>query len=290
MVLLVEKLGRSLRFPSTLEDRRLKSDSSLALANFRSKLSEFIAGILLPESELASLAGFNKCFDLVHATNRAFAEMAVDIDYPMRQWGANLTDEYLSSTSNFLGLLNAVASSVSHLTHAKMSLLHAVSSPSAARRLNKIAAAAQILRFERAIGTGERPRSSPQEHALLHSLILCKKIGSLAMGFVVSGLCGDVEPYLEIRRNHGEFDDSLLKDVDSRFYLELMESQGTMKEVREVNVAIDHISANGCAEDLKRKLKVLENSLERIEKQSNDLFSKVLSARNKLLANISFPE
>lgn len=287
MVLLVEKLSRSLKLPSMLDDRRLKPDGlSSSLSKFRSKISEFIAGIPPPGSELA---GFNSCFDLIHAANRAFAEMAVEIDHPMRQWGPNLTDDYFTSTSDFLALLNAVASSVSRLTHAKMSLRHAASTspPSAA---SKIAAAPHHdLKLDRAIRMGVKDEGSPQEHALLRALALCKTIVSLALGFMVSGLQGDIEAYLEVRRNLGEFDDSLLKDVDSRLYRELIESKGGMKEVREVNAAIEQVSAVG-VDDLKRRLKDLENSLEAVEKQANHLFSQVLSARNKLLANIRFPE
>lgn len=281
MLLLVEKLGRSLKFPSKPVDRHLKSDAlSESLADFRSKISEFIAGILLPESELLSLKGFNKCFELIHTSNRALAELAIAIDYPMNQWGANLSDEYLSCTSDLLSLSNAVTSSVSHLTHAKMRLLHAVDIS------HGLAAAPQKLKFERPIiRLGERA-CSRQERVLLQALIFGRKLALLALGLVVSGLCGDVEPYLAVRRNAGELEeDPLVKDVDSRFYRELV-GVGVMEEVREVNAAVGAQSV----EEVKRRLKVMEDSLQGIEKQSDHLFSQLLTARNKLLANIRFPE
>lgn len=288
MVLLVDKLGRSLKFQSN------KSDAlSASLTDFRSTISESIAAALPkpdPDSSgLVSLAGFNNCFELIRATNAAFAKLAVEIDYPMRRWGAALTDDYLSFTSHLLGLINAVTSSLSHLTHAKMSLLHALNT--SARRLSRIAEATipgERFKVERPIATGER-HCSREELVLIHALALSEKIGLLALGFVVSGLCGDAKSYLGIRKIAGGVDDSVLKDLDSRFCKELMGLQGiVVEEVKEVNDLVDKCSES--VEELKRRLKMMEKSIQGIDKQANNLFSQVLNARNKLLGNIRFPE
>lgn len=309
MVLLVEKLSRSLKFPSRQENHRhLKSDaSSASLRNFRSAISEFIAGIMV-EPELMSVAGFNKCFELINTCNRGFAELVIDIDYPMRQWGPNLTDAYLSCTLHLLGLSNAVTSAAARLSQVKMSILHALalinrSPPMASRHLSIISpGVGEMFKFERAIEMRGRPPSSQQEQVLTQALGLSKNIGFLALGFVVSGLCGDDQPYMEMRKNAGvfEFDDPLCKDVDSRFYRELQLQGGIgMVEVREVNASTERlqsaiISNTGrCTqpvEDLKTRLKLLENSIHGVENQANQLFSQVLSARNKLLGNIRIPE
>ncbi|KAL1535085.1 hypothetical protein AAHA92_31181 [Salvia divinorum] len=276
MVVLVEKLGRSLNFPSSSKpkplDRHLKS---APLADFRSKISEFIAGM---GSELLSLKGFNKCFELIHTSNSALADLAIQIDYPMRQWGPCLTAEYLSCTSDLLSLSNAVTSSVSHLTHAKMRLLHALSTSPATSAAARLAAPPQQkIRFEKAIMLGERGACSRQERVLLEALIMCRKLGLLALGLVVSGLCGDAESYMEMRRKAGGIDDPLLKEVDMRFCKEVV----VMEEVGEVEMGV---------EEVKRRLKVMEDSLQRINTQTDHLFSQLLNARNKLIAHISFPE
>lgn len=289
MVLLVDKLGRSLKFPSNKSGDAL----SPSLAAFRSKISQSIAAALpKPDpnpSGLVSLTGFSSCFELIHATNAAFAKLAVEIDYPMRRWGAALTDDYLTFTSRVLGLINAVTSSLSHLTHAKMSLLHALNT--SARRLSRIAAAVvpgERFKVEKPIATGER-HCSREERVLIHALALSERIGLLALGFVVSGLCGDAKFYLGIRKTAGGVDDSVLKDLDSRLCEELMGLQGiVVEEVKEVN---DLVSAAGeSVEELKRRLKMMEKSIQGIDKQANDLFSQVLNARNKLVGNIRFPE
>ncbi|KAL8496102.1 hypothetical protein ACS0TY_019992 [Phlomoides rotata] len=301
MVLLVQKLGRSLKFPSMLENRPLNSHTlSESLRNFRSKIWDFITQNLLKpdqESNFLSLTGFNTCFQLIHTTNSAFAKLVVEIDYPMSRWGAKLTEDYLTYTLNLMELLNAVNSSVSHLRQAKLSLHHAVSllqnSPSSdqSKHLKNIPPNTLIkeLKFERPVKVVQEKSGCDQESVLLQALIVSKKIGFLALGFVVSGLCGDAKPYMDVRKFSGGFDDSVIKDLDSRFCKEV---GGIMGEVKGVNNACAVVSTGRCSDEpvdeLKRRLKVLENSIQIIEKQSNNLFSQVLSERNKLLDNFRF--
>ncbi|KAI3445072.1 hypothetical protein Pfo_001737 [Paulownia fortunei] len=303
MVLLVEKLGRALKFPSRLEDHHMNSEVlSASLRDFRLKISDFISQICFkpePGSEFLSLTGFRRCFELMHITNRAFAKMVVEIDYPMSQWGGKATEEYLSYTLNLLDLLNSVNSSVSHLSQAKISISHALSliknsPPSAAKHLKKIPRKnlGKEFKFDGSVRIGDRP-DSEKERVVLQALTVSKKIGFLALGLVLSGLCSDAKPYMEIRKSAGGFDDSLIKDLDSRFCKEVTKIQGIMEEVRVVNKATERLSAAICTgryteavEELKTRLEVLENSIQGVEKQANNLFSDVLCTRNKLLDNL----
>ncbi|KAK6140411.1 hypothetical protein DH2020_025838 [Rehmannia glutinosa] len=297
MVLSVHKLSRPFKFPSRLDHHHLKPDDALSasLRAFRSKISDFITQICF-KTEPGSDFRFNKCFDLINITNRAFAKMVVEIDYPMTRWGSKLTDKYLSYTLNLLDLLNSVNSSVSHLNHAKILIFHALSliknSPSsAAEHLKKIPITnlSKEFKLQKSIRIEERP-GSEKERVVLQALDISRKIGFLVLGLVLSGLCSDAKPYMEIRRIAGGFDDSLIKDLDSRFCKEIQEK---MEEVKQVNSATERLSmaiSTGRyiedVEELKTRLQVLENSIQEIEKKANNLFSEVLVTRNKLLDNL----
>ena len=53
-----------------------------------------------------------------HMINKAFAELAVDIDYPMNKWKVDSIEGYLNYTLSLLELLNSMSSSLSHPGHA----------------------------------------------------------------------------------------------------------------------------------------------------------------------------
>ncbi|KAL7158042.1 hypothetical protein ABFS83_02G116500 [Erythranthe nasuta] len=291
MVFLVQKLARPFKFPSRLENRHRSSGDPLC--NFRSKISGFITQTWSkPEpggpEKFLSRTGFDKCFELIQITNRAFAKLVVEIDIPMSRWSGKLTERYLSHTLISLDILNAVSSSVSHLNQARISVSHAVSS--SANHLKKIAGENQCKNFKpespsssSSIRFQERPGSDKQESAVFQALVLSEKIGFMALGFVLSGLCGgDAKPYVEIRKLARGFDDSLIKDLDLRFCQEIQGNTIVMEEVRQVNRAIEEFSV----EELKIRLNELENLIESVEKQTNHLFSEILAARNKLLDNL----
>ncbi|KAG8391180.1 hypothetical protein BUALT_Bualt01G0160900 [Buddleja alternifolia] len=288
-----------------MENHHPKSDAlSASLDVFRSKISNFLSQILLkpePGPEFTSLTLFNKCFELIHITNKAFAKLVVEIDYPMTRWGGKATDDYLNYTLNLLDLLNSITSSISHLNQAKISIFHALaliknSSPSAAKHLKKIIPRKNLskeLKFEGGTGIEEKRYSSEKECVIIEAVMVLKKIGFMALGIVLSGLCGDAKPYLEIRKYAGGFDDSLIKGLDLRFCKEMAEIQGGLEEVKEVNCATDRLceAISGgrymeAVRELKRRLEVLENSMQGIEKETNSLFSEVLGTRNKLLDNL----
>ncbi|KAL8061961.1 hypothetical protein ABFX02_02G116500 [Erythranthe guttata] len=303
MVLLLHKLALPLKFPSS--NHRSSGNLSASLHNFRSRISGFITQTWSkPEKYFLSRTGFDKCFELIQTTNRAFAKLVVEIDHPMSRWSGKLTESYLSHTLISLDILNAVSSSVSHLNQAKISISHAVSliqnssppSSAAASRLKKIAgenpyscknfkseglssSSSSSIRFQ------ERPGfENDQESVVLQALVLCKKIVLMALGSVLSGFCGDAKTYMEIRELAGGFDDSLIKDLDLKFCQEIQGNLIVMEEVKEINKAIEEFSV----EVLKIRLDELENLIQSIEKQTNHLFSEILAARNKLLDNLRF--
>lgn len=296
MVLLsVQKLARPLKFSSRPErnhhHRQTSAAAAAALRNFRSKIS----------ARISQQKGPHKCFELIHTTNRAFAELAVEIDYPSSRWSGKLADEYLTHTMNLLDLLNSVNSAASHLTQAVISVHHAVtlvekSPQSAAQHLKKIQIQGKGFKIrpgQRSIGIGERRAlSDDKEIVVLQALILSKRIGFLVLGFVLSGLCSDdAEIYLEIGKSFVD-DDSLIKDLDLRLLKEVRGMQGI---VEEVNRAIERLAADlstgssSCGEaaaEVKMRLEILENSIQGVEKEADNLFSQVLGARNKLLDNL----
>ncbi|KAK4411098.1 hypothetical protein Sango_0182800 [Sesamum angolense] len=261
MVLLVEKLGRALKFGSRLEDHHLNSDALWAsLSGFRSKVSGSVNLVLFkrdnPGRKFLSLTGFKECFEMIDVGNRAFAKLVVEIDYPMSRWGGRVTDEYLNYTLILLDLLNSINSSVSHLSQAKMSISHALNlirnSPTA-KNLKKISGSStgKDFRFEGSVRMEERPVCE-KELVLLQALMVSKKIAFLALGLVLSGCSGEAKPYME----------------------------GTMEEVEEVNSATERVSAaisagrysEAAVEEVKTRLETLENSIQGIQKQANKLF------------------
>jgi hypothetical protein len=235
----------------------------------------------------------------MHLTNRAFAKLVVEIDFPMSRWGREATEEYLSYSLDLLDILNSISSSLSHLSRARISIFHAltlIKTSPAAKIVEKIPrkTLGKEFKFERSGMIGERP-ASKKEFVLLKALMVSKKIGFLTLGFVLSGLCSDATPYLEIRKFAGELNDSVIEGLDLRFYKEVSKIHGTMEEVREINISIDRLSAGMSAgsyseavEELNMRLKVLENSIQDTEKEANDMFSLVLGTRNKLLDGIRF--
>ncbi|CAA0822154.1 Unknown protein [Striga hermonthica] len=274
MTLLSHNLSRPFKFPSNLK-QPLHHALSASLLDFRSKISDFISKIEFGPDR----AGLGKCFDLINTANSAFAKMAAQIDHPMSKWSEKLTERYLSYTLTLLGLLNSVSSSLSHLNRVKMS--------NACGCLKKIEKeeVGPSFKPERAMGAEDSP-GSDKDRLLLDGLSVLEKMELLAMGFVLSGLCSDTKAYMKLRSYVGGFEDSLIKELDSRFCKEVM---GRLDEVKDVNIAVDRLLEVKCidgVEELKLRLEVLAGFIQGIEKQANALFSNVLGVRNKLIDNI----
>lgn len=288
MVLLSQKLGLSHKPPS--------KDHHHSLAVFRSNIADFIAQTFLnnrlkPVDDapaLLSLVGFQKCFQLITFTNRALAQMVAEMDYPMTRWGAKSTEEYLSYSLNLLDVLNSITSSLSHLNQARVSILHSLVSNHFAgnKNLLKISVpdTGKDFKLEDSITVGMDGNKvdTDKEFVVVQALRVSKKVEFLALGFVLSGLCSHPKPYLEMRKLCLDgFKDSTLEGLDLRLCKEVGEAM-LMEDLREINRGIDGVSV----EEMKGRLKVMENAIKAVEKAANDMFYDVLGRRNKLLDNI----
>ncbi|KAL2461203.1 Protein BPS1 [Abeliophyllum distichum] len=262
-------------------------------------MSNFTTQILLKPvegSEYMSLAWVQKCFGVLDMINRDFARLVVEIDYPMTAWGGTATEEFLNYSLHFLDLLNSITSSVSHLSQAKISLFYALSlvekSPSSAKEnLLQIQPKRSIKLKEdfkvEGLSGIEEISCFGKEFVILQALSAMKSIEFWVLDAILSGL--------ETRKSAGNFNGSNTNCLNSRFYEEMNEKPGAMEEVRGVNdaatrlaVALSTERCNEAAKELKRRLDVLENSLQEIEKQTKSLFSQVLATRNQLLENFRF--
>ncbi|CAI9786101.1 unnamed protein product [Fraxinus pennsylvanica] len=292
---MVLSLGQSLK-----PNRHHNSEAlSASLSNFRSEMSNLRNQLALKsESEFLSLPWFLRCYEMLNMSNKAFAKLAVDIDYPMSKWGDAATQEYLDYTFNSMNLLNSISSSLSHLSQAKLELSHALSlvknSPSsAAQLLKKIQVKGPRNNFKAEIlAKSEEMGCSKKECVVLQALLVMKSTGLWVIGLVLLGLCGDIKPYLEIRKSAALSDSSLPEEVESRVCKLIIEKKGVMEELKQlINKAAARLAEvipgerwNDAAEkELKTRLELLENLIQGIEKQTNNLFSEFLAARDKLL-------
>ncbi|CAI9769738.1 unnamed protein product [Fraxinus pennsylvanica] len=296
VVLLVQRLGRSLKFPSRLENHNPNSGALSASINvFRSKISNITSQILLKPvegSEFLSLAWVQKCFGVLDMVNKDFARLVVEIDYPMTAWGGAATEEFFKYSLQVLDNLNSVSSSISHLNQAKISLFYALSlvekSPSSAKKnlqqiQPKCSSSIKLgedFKVEELLSGIEEKSCFEKEFVILQALSAMKNIEFWVLDAILSGV--------GTKKSNGSNTDCL----NSRFCEEINEKPGAIEEVREVNDAAMHLAAelstarcNEAAKELKRRLVVLENSLQEIEKQTKSLFSQILDTRNQLLEN-----
>lgn len=320
MVLLVEKFGRAFRFPSRLDhhpshdhDRDEQALLASSLRAFRSEVSKLLAQIL-SGSEFLSLAWYHKCFEAIPLIHRAFAALVLDIDHPMLKWDAVVADDYLNYSLDVLDLLNKVSFSLTQFGQARLSLAHGLNlfqnskSSSSSSSSAAVAAAAESkylvpvcpkhigndLKLHASKGIEENSGSG-KDSVIREALLIVKSTGILLLGFVISGLYSDGNLYASvIRRNSaGGFADPSVTNLDSILSRQISDNGGCMvKEVREVNSAVAALTrtSHGCcrdaAKDLSTKLDVLESLLKNLGKQTDNIFSEVLAARNKLLDTV----
>ncbi|GFP84269.1 hypothetical protein PHJA_000570600 [Phtheirospermum japonicum] len=279
MVLLAEKLVLSLKFLYKSDKNHLKKHSK-SLDEFLSKISNFLNQPLFKPgtvgSKSLSLEWFQNYFDLINLADKAFAELVIEIEYPMSQWGGKATDEYLNYSLSFLENLNIISSSLSHINQAKVSISQALilvekdSQAAAAKSLRKIQGIRNLninpgrgFKVEGCSSSGIKKRhgSDKKEGTILEAVMVLKKIGSLALGIVLAG-----------------FDDPVKKNLEIR------------GPVEEVNRGVERLCEGKCDEGVLRELKgrlvVLGNCVQGVEKRVNDMFSQVLAARSMLLDNI----
>ncbi|KAK3017287.1 hypothetical protein RJ639_006391 [Escallonia herrerae] len=298
MVLLLRRLGLPHKLSSKLDNHHQTPPPealSASLQAFRSDVSNRLHQLLgnpAPELEFMSLKWIKKCFELLPVINRAFAKMVVDIDYPMSEWEVGAAEEYLSYSLNLLELLNSVTSSISHLDQARLSLSHALSlietTPSLmTKRATKIRSANSSKDFKVGkVGVNEKRPWSGKEYVIHEALLLIKSTGFWVFGIVLSGLSGDVRPYMEMRK----FIDLTSMALEASLFIEMKNKGCVIKEVKEIDDAVASIAdgrgGDAAAEELKSRLAVLDQVLQGVGEEADDLFSKILAGRNELLDSL----
>ncbi|KAI8028565.1 hypothetical protein LOK49_LG02G01539 [Camellia lanceoleosa] len=310
MVLLVEKLYSSLKHSSKLENHHhhhhhhhdsLSEALSASLQAFRYDVSNYLNQLSLsskPGSQFLSLSWIQQCLDLLSNVNKAFAKLVMDIDYPMSKWDANSIEDYLMYSLKLLELLNSITSSLSHLSQARLSLSHALSliesSPqSAIERLRAI----EFKNLNKDMKEEEKNEErvcSGKEWVVNQALMVMRSNGYWVCGIVLSGLSGDIRPYLEMKKAASKFLSPSLMALDSGFYEAVAEKKWVLKEVKEVNDAAACLVAAMAAGErnddagklLERKLEEMEELLDGIGKETDGMFSEILAGRTELLDSL----
>ncbi|RVX00347.1 hypothetical protein CK203_024607 [Vitis vinifera] len=185
----------------------------------------------------------------------------------MSIWEVDFMEEYLNYSLSLLELLNSINASISHLGHARFSLSHALSLVE-----HSSSSAMEHLKAIQPLGEGKA----------------CKEENKRSVR--ERPFSGKEEPYLEMRKLADSSANSSLKGLDAGVHEVIMERSSIPKEVKEVNDAVPCLlnamvmgKGNNAAEELKRRLEVLEKTLDSVQKEVEDLFSEVLAGRNELL-------
>ncbi|KAM2815497.1 hypothetical protein COP1_039852 [Malus domestica] len=251
-------------------------------------------------SEIPSFPWILQCFELLPVVQSAFAKLVVEVDFPMSRWEAASVDEYLKYSLSLLELCNSVSSSLSNLGKARVSLAHGLSlveksSPSSALEHLKAVqfqpkGLSNGIRFQGNEEAGKGSCLISKETVIHQALEVMQGMVFWLGGILMSGLAGNPEPYLEVRNSGGRFVDSLLSGLNSGVS-EIMERNGGLKEVKELNDAVTGLAAaigigknSGAeAEELRRKLEVFEKFVDGLGKEVDSVFDKVLAGRNQLL-------
>ncbi|KAM1064483.1 hypothetical protein ACFXTH_028511 [Malus domestica] len=251
-------------------------------------------------SEIPSFPWIQQCFELVPIIQSAFAKLVVEVDFPMSKWEAASVDRYLKYSLSLLELCNSVSSSLSNLGKARVSLAHGLSlvknsSPSSAlEHLKAIQfqpkGLSKGIRFQGSEEVGKGSCLISKETVIHQALDIMQGMVFWVGGILMSGLAGNPKPYLEVRNSSGRIVDPLLSGLYPRLD-EIMERNGGLKEVKELNDAVAGLAAairtgknSGAeAEELRRRLEVFEKFVDGLGKEVDSVFDKVLAGRNQLL-------
>lgn len=303
MVLLVEKFAK---LYTKLENRHHHDDLpkpeklSSSLHAFKSHVSKFIAQLALDlkpgSSETLSLSWIGRFFGFLPMINKAFAELVVDIDYPMSKWEVDSIEGYLNYTLSLLELLNSMSSSLSHLGHARLSLAHGLSllenSPSLARKhLKSIQPACFRTDFGKEFyKEDDRTKIFSGKEGVVHEALKeMKSIGLWVCGVLLSGLYSDGKAYMELRKIAGGFDISPVFTLDLKISEQLVEKMPIFSEVKQLNIAVDDLvvasdeKRHDAAMEVQTKLRDFETILDDISKEVDDLFANVMAQRSELI-------
>ncbi|XP_071690096.1 protein BPS1, chloroplastic-like [Rutidosis leptorrhynchoides] len=280
--------------------RHLRNMSEADLASlqaFRSQVSEKLNRVLESlklRSEFVSLTWIHECFHMLPMINNDFAKLMVEIDYAMSTWESSSIDEYLDYTMNLLELLNSISSSISHVNHARVLLMHALSlmesSPiMAIERMKEIKKHDCVKELKvRNLDPIKRNGNGNEKDWIFHEAIMVlKSIGLWVCGVVLLALKNDDKPIMEMMK-HGVFVDSTLMVLDNIFRKKFMDEGGFVKEVDSVNESVHLVVSSGISDckngmELKRRLEVFGNGLKCLKEEEEGLFGSVLAARNEVL-------
>ncbi|XP_039046305.1 protein BPS1, chloroplastic-like [Hibiscus syriacus] len=278
---------------------------SASLQAFRPDVSTCLKQLLSsnpePRSEILCFSWIQQCLNLLPLINKAFLKLLKHIDYPMTSWEAASLDEYLNYGLNLLELLNSTSSSLSHLSQAKLSFAYGLTlvhnSPSTAiEHLKPIQPQSSSKDIKGLLNKEdcEGRFGSCKERVVYEAMVEMKSVGFWVFGVVLSSLCGETKPYLEMKQVLERFNGSLLIDViDSCVFDVVVEKGETLKEVKELNSSANCLvsaivdgETSDAVMDLEGKLGVFEKKMEVLEKKVAALFSKVLATRNELLHGV----
>ncbi|KAJ6692039.1 PROTEIN BPS1 CHLOROPLASTIC-LIKE [Salix purpurea] len=305
MVLLAERISKLCsKMENRKKQRRQPEALSASLQAFRSDVSNGVHQLCLgltPGSETLSLSWILQCVQLILIINKAFAKLAVDIDYQMSKWKSQSVEEYLKYSLNLLDLLNSISSSLSHLGEVRLSLAYSLSlvesSPSSAiehiKAIKFINSSIKNFKGQGNIDDEKEIPCSGEEWIVHQALIELKSVGFWVCHVLLAGLTGDAKPYLKMRKSTGMFSNSSVIKLDMSISEAITDRGVVLKEVKELKDAADCVAAATAnenlsfrAEEMQRRLKSLEQLLDGLEKEVNSLFSKVLAGRNELLDGI----
>lgn len=302
-VLLLQKIFHSPNLSSKLEDHSHRESEALSasLHSFRSDVSNSLNQLSpnsKPAFEFLSLTWIQQCLQLLSTLNKAFAKLAVEIEYPINKWKSPSVEKYLNYSLKLLEFLNSISSSLSHLGQSRVSISHALSlvesSPqSAIERLGAIQfknLQSNDLKVEEKEESEETNCYTGKQLVFHEALEETKRIGYWVCGVVLFGLSGDIEPYLAMKKAASGFPVSSLVALDLSFSEAVAEEKAVPKQLREVKeaaaclvAAVGDGESGGAAKQLERKLEVMEELLGRIGKEADGIFSEVLAGRNELL-------
>lgn len=307
MVLLVAKIGKLYTKLENHHDhlRRCKSEAlSSSLEAFQSDVSNGLSKLLpnsKPGLEVLSFAWIQQCFELIAVMNKGFAKLVVDMDYPMSKWEAASVEGYLKHSLNLLQLFNSISSSISHLRRARLRITHALSlveeSPALAVEHLK---ASQPMSSNKEFTTekskdDKKDESCSGKETIIHeAMMIMEGLGFWACGTLLSALCRDAKPYMEVRKFCERL--ALLSSftrLDSSVSEAIMEKKSELTEMKELDEAVARLVADissgksrDAAEELQRRLEIFEKLMEGLEKQVDHLFKEVLTGRNQLLNSL----
>ncbi|XP_045833594.1 protein BPS1, chloroplastic-like [Trifolium pratense] len=282
-------------------------DLSESLKVFRSEVSKLINELALdskPGSEILSLLWIQKCLGILPLINKAFVKLTLEIDYPISKWKVDSIEEYLSYSLCLLDLFNSISSCFSHIEKTKLSLIHALqlfeNSPASDTSNNnqqhlkginpsclntkfgdELCKKSDIVRF-----------FSGKELIVNEGVKELKKFGFWVCGILLSGLCSDVKPYIEVKKMAGGFDGSLVFTLDSKISEGLDEKTLILKEVKEVNDAVDCVLGasdevkNDAVNELKIKVNKFVEVFDAVKSEVDDLFSMVMALRIELIDHL----